>query len=157
MKLLEYVFTKQQIRDKFFWFRLGLAIVMMGVLISQLFTFEDFYEVLTVAHGNLGVGSIVMILVLLPIYELGSVPSLLSMDLSKQFIRASAYVARSVSLLLVALSINGLVVAPGESTALLGATIGLPAHILTTLGLIGYAAAIWFATRNQLVEAPTKK
>ena len=156
MKLLEYIFTKQQIGDKFFWLRLGLAGIMIVLLVGQLFTYESFYSVLVTAQGNLSPIVVTILMVLLPIYELMTLPALLSMTVSSTILRASAYAARIVSLLLVAMVVNSLAVAPETSAGLLGDTIYVPAHLVTLLLVALYAVAIWYATARQ-VELPKKK
>lgn len=156
MKLLELVFTKQQIRDRLFWIRLGLALIMIVILIAQLFTYENFYDVMAVSQANLEVIVIGALIVIVPIYELASLPALLSMDLKKSVIRASAYIARIVSIVLASLALNSMLIVPGLSSGLMGETINVPAHVLTLIFAITFAAAIWYATQGQ-VEQPNKK
>ena len=156
MKLLKYFFAKQQLRDRVFWIRLLLAMIMVLLLVGQLFTYETFYDVLIVSQSNTGSVLVTTLMILLPIYELIALLALLSMNLSREVVCTSAYVARAVSLLLVAMALNALIIAPGDSTGLLGDTIDVPAHILTLLAMAGYAGAIWFATSKQ-VESPKKK
>ncbi len=129
---------------------------MTLLLVGQLFTYESFHEVLIVSQGNLGSIAVTILIVLLPIYELAALPALLSMNLPSDIIRASAYVARAVSLLVIALALNAWMVVPGASTGLLGDTVHVSANILTLLAVVVFAGAIWYATIKQ-VEQPKKK
>ena len=156
MKLRAYLFTEEQMKDRMFWLRLVLAIVLTLLLVGQLFTYETFYEVLVASHSNLGPIGATLLMVLLPIYELAALPSLLSMNLSRDFVRLSAYVARTVGLLIAAMALNALVVAPGASTGILGGTLAVPAGAVSLLATIVFAGAVWLATTQQVERTKDK-
>ena len=80
--LFQAIFPEHVRRDPAYWRRLALGIVVTFLIITQLFTFEKFADITSGWHMAGGERMAALLAGLLPLLELGSLPFLLSMDIS---------------------------------------------------------------------------
>lgn len=91
-----------------FWRGFSLAIVFLVLLVTQLYSYEDFGAVVEGYGLPGGMAMVVLVAALIPLFEVLSLPFLLSMKVSRQWRRISrfAVVAAPVLWLLIALATN---------------------------------------------------
>ena len=81
--LFQAIFPEHLRRDPAYWRRLALGIVVTFLIITQLFTFEKFADITSGWHMAGGGVVAALLAGVLPLLELGGLPFLLSMDMSR--------------------------------------------------------------------------
>ena len=73
-RLLRQIFPERFFQHEVYWSALGLAMVITLLLIAQLYTFEDFPEVIESFGLPGGSVTVVLLVALIPLVELLSLP-----------------------------------------------------------------------------------
>ena len=139
--LFQAIFPEHLRRDPAYWRRLALGIVVTFLIITQLFTFVDITSGWHVAGGGIMAA---LLAGLLPLLELGSLPFLLSMDMS----RGSRWVSQACLLVVSAVwfgvALWCFLAVPMSESGLFGATLPLLNGWWTVAftGLLGVAAVL---------------
>lgn len=142
--LFQAIFPEHLRRDPAYWRRLALGIVVTFLIITQLFTFEKFADITSGWHMAGGGIMAALLAGLLPLLELGSLPFLLSMDMSRgsRCISQACLVAVSAAWFGVALWC--FLAVPMSESGLFGATLPLLNGWWTVAftGLLGVAVVL---------------
>ena len=125
-RLLRQIFPERFFQHEAYWSALGLAMVITLLLIAQLYTFEDFPEVIESFGLPGGSITVVLLVALIPLVELLSLPYLLSMETDRRIVRVSRYAALGVGVMWALISTLILLSAqPTAQSGIFGATIPL--------------------------------
>ena len=154
---------KQQIIDIFppefyknaaYWRAFTLACVYLVMAVTQLFSYEDFGEVVAGYGFAGGQVTVVVMAALLPLFEVLALPYLLSMKLSMRARRTSKIAVLCVPCLwlLVALVAN-VVASDGINSGLLGAAI----PTMNGWWLVAFAALLLWSAVLVVRELPKRK
>ena len=133
------------------WQSFLLGMVHLLLLITQLFTYEDFPAVIRTWSMPGGEPMVVFLAVILPLAELVSLPYLISMNISQRVLLISRYATLSVGTLWVIISLWLTIRTAVAESGLFGATISLPAG----LWMLGYAVFL-FCTAIVIVQERQK-
>jgi hypothetical protein len=117
------------------WQSFLLGMVHLLLLITQLFTYEDFPAVIRTWSMPGGEPMVVFLAVILPLAELVSLPYLVSMNISPRILSLSRYATLTVGALWVIISLWLTISTAVAESGLFGATISIPAG----LWMLGYA------------------
>ena len=142
--LFQAIFPEHLRRDPAYWRRLALGIVVTFLIITQLFTFEKFVDITSgwyVAGGGIMAA---LLAGLLPLRELGSLPFLLSMDMSRGSRRISQACLLAVSAVWFGVALWCFLAVPMSESGLFGATLPLLNGWWTVVftGLLGVAVVL---------------
>ena len=142
--LFQAIFPEHLWRDPAYWRRLALGIVVTFLIITQLFTFEKFVDITSgwyVAGGGIMAA---LLAGLLPLLELGSLPFLLSMDMSRGSRWVSQACLLAVSAAWFGMALWCFLAVPMSESGLFGATLPLLNGWWTVAftGLVGLAAVL---------------
>ncbi len=136
---------------------IGLAAVMVMLVVAQLFTFEDFPNVIhEMAISGIGDSEAILIAALIVVGEVFAIPFLLGMKLSPLMRIVSMVLGWLIGLWWLMATIYQVIEAPGIGViGLLGATISLPAEswvlliVMSVIVLIVWASwGLWPIRRN---------
>ncbi len=142
--LFQAIFPEHLRRDPAYWRRLALGIVVTFLVITQLFTFEKFADI-TSGWRVAGGGVVTALLAgLLPLLELGGLPFLLSMDMSRGSRRISQACLLVVSAVWFGVALWCFLAVPMSESGLFGATLPLLNGWWTVVftGLLGVAVVL---------------
>ena len=142
--LFQVIFPEHLRRDPAYWRRLALGIVVTFLIITQLFTFEKFADITSgwhVAGGNIMAALLAGVL---PLLELGGLPFLLSMDMSRGSRRISQACLLVVSAVWFSVALWCFLAVPMSESGLFGATLPLLNGWWTVAftGLLGVAVVL---------------
>lgn len=142
--LFQAIFPEHLRRDPAYWRRLALGIVVTFLIITQLFTFEKFADITSGWHVAGGGVVAALLAGVLPLLELGGLPFLLSMDMS----RGSRWVSQACLLVVSAVwfgvALWCFLAVPMSESGLFGATLPLLNGWWTVVftGLLGVAVVL---------------
>lgn len=142
--LFQAIFPEHLRRDPAYWRRLVLGIVVTFLIITQLFTFEKFADITSGWHVAGGVIMAALLAGLLPLLELGSLPFLLSMDMSRGSRWVSQACLLAVSAAWFGVALWCFLAVPMSESGLFGATLPLLNGWWTVAftGLLGVAVVL---------------
>ena len=142
--LFQAIFPEHLRRDPAYWRRLALGIVVTFLIITQLFTFEKFAGITSGWHVAGGGVVAALLAGLLPLLELGSLPFLLSMDMSRGSRRISQACLLAVSAVWFGMALWCFLAVPMSESGLFGATLPLLNGWWTVAftGLLGVAVVL---------------
>ena len=142
--LFQAIFPEHLRRDPAYWRRLALGIVVTFLIITQLFTFEKFADITSGWHVTGGGVVAALLAGLLPLLELGSLPFLLSMDMSRGSRRISQACLLVVSAVWFGVALWCFLAVPMSESGLFGATLPLLNGWWTVVftGLLGVAVVL---------------
>lgn len=142
--LFQAIFPEHLRRDPAYWRRLALGIVVTFLIITQLFTFEKFADITSGWHVAGGGIMAALLAGVLPLLELGSLPFLLSMDMSRGSRWVSQVCLLVVSTVWFGMALWCFLAVPMSESGLFGATLPLLNGWWTVAftGLLGVAAVL---------------
>jgi len=142
--LFQAIFPEHLRRDPAYWRRLALGIVVTFLIITQLFTFEKFADITSGWHVAGGGVVAALLAGLLPLLELGSLPFLLSMDMSRGSRWVSQACLLAVSAAWFGVALWCFLAVPMSESGLFGATLPLLNGWWTVAftGLLGVAVVL---------------
>ena len=142
--LFQAIFPEHLQRDPAYWRRLALGIVVTFLIITQLFTFEKFADITSGWHMAGGNIMAALLAGLLPLLELGSLPFLLSMDMSRGSRWVSQACLLAVSAAWFGVALWCFLAVPMSESGLFGATLPLLNGWWTVAftGLLGVAVVL---------------
>ena len=142
--LFQAIFPEHLRRDPAYWRRLALGIVVTFLIITQLFTFEKFADITSGWHMAGGGVVAALLAGVLPLLELGGLPFLLSMDMSRGSRRISQACLLVVSAVWFGVALWCFLAVPMSESGLFGATLPLLNGWWTVVftGLLGVAVVI---------------
>ena len=142
--LFQAIFPEHVRRDPAYWRRLALGIVVTFLIITQLFTFEKFADITSGWHMAGGNIMTALLAGLLPLLELGGLPFLLSMDMSRGSRRISQACLLVVSAVWFGVALWCFLAVPMSESGLFGATLPLLNGWWTVAftGLLGVAVVL---------------
>ena len=142
--LFQAIFPEHLRRDPVYWRRLALGIVVTFLIITQLFTFEKFADITSGWHVAGGGVVAALLAGLLPLLELGGLPFLLSMDMSRGSRRISQACLLAVSAVWFGVALWCFLAVPMSESGLFGATLPLLNGWWTVAftGLLGVAVVL---------------
>lgn len=142
--LFQAIFPEHLRRDPAYWRRLALGIVVTFLIITQLFTFEKFADITSGWHMAGGGVVAALLAGVLPLLELGSLPFLLSMDMSRGSRRISQACLLVVSAVWFGVALWCFLAVPMSESGLFGATLPLLNGWWTVAftGLLGVAVVL---------------
>lgn len=142
--LFQAIFPEHVWRDPAYWRRLALGIVVTFLIITQLFTFEKFVDITSGWHVAGGGIMAALLAGLLPLLELGSLPFLLSMDMSRGSRWVSQACLLAVSAAWFGVALWCFLAVPMSESGLFGATLPLLNGWWTVVftGLLGVAVVL---------------
>ena len=142
--LFQAIFPEHLRRDPAYWRRLALGIVVTFLIITQLFTFEKFADITSGWHVAGGGVVAALLAGLLPLLELGGLPFLLSMDMSRGSRRISPACLLAVSAAWFGVALWCFLAVPMSESGLFGATLPLLNGWWTVAftGLLGVAVVL---------------
>ncbi len=142
--LFQAIFPEHLRRDPAYWRRLALGIVVTFLIITQLFTFEKFADITSGWHVAGGGVVAALLAGVLPLLELGSLPFLLSMDMSRGSCRISQACLLVVSAVWFGVALWCFLAVPMSESGLFGATLPLLNGWWTVAftGLLGVAVVL---------------
>ena len=142
--LFQAIFPEHVRRDPAYWRRLALGIVVTFLIITQLFTFEKFADITSGWHMAGGNIMAAFLAGLLPLLELGGLPFLLSMDMSRGSRRISQACLLVVSAVWFGVALWCFLAVPMSESGLFGATLPLLNGWWTVAftGLLGVAVVL---------------
>ena len=123
--LFQAIFPEHLRRDPAYWRRLALGIVVTFLVMTQFFTFEKFADITSGWHVAGGGVVAALLAGLLPLLELGSLPFLLSMDMSRGSRRISQACLLVVSAVWFGMALWCFLAVPMSESGLFGATLPL--------------------------------
>ena len=123
--LFQAIFPEHLRHDPAYWRRLALGIVVTFLIITQLFAFEKFADITSEWHVAGGGIMAALLAGLLPLLELGSLPFLLSMDMSRGSRRVSQACLLVVSAVWFGMALWCFLAVPMSESGLFGATLPL--------------------------------
>jgi len=142
--LFQAIFPEHLRRDPAYWRRLALGIVVTFLIITQLFTFEKFADITSGWHVAGGGIMAALLAGVLPLLELGSLPFLLSMDMSRGSRWVSQVCLLVVSTVWFGMALWCFLAVPMSESGLFGATLPLLNGWWTVAftGLLGVAVVL---------------
>ena len=142
--LFQAIFPEHVRRDPAYWRRLALGIVVTFLVITQLFTFEKFADITSGWHVAGGGIMAALLAGLLPLLELGGLPFLLSMDMSRGSRWVSQACLLAVSAAWFGVALWCFLAVPMSESGLFGATLPLLNGWWTVVftGLLGVAVVL---------------
>ena len=142
--LFQAIFPEHLRRDPAYWRRLALGIVVTFLIITQLFTFEKFADITSGWHVAGGGVVAALLAGVLPLLELGGLPFLLSMDMSRGSHWVSQACLLAVSAAWFGVALWCFLAVPMSESGLFGATLPLLNGWWTVAftGLLGVAVVL---------------
>ena len=142
--LFQAIFPEHLRHDPAYWRRLALGIVVTFLIITQLFTFEKFADITSGWHVAGGGVVAALLAGVLPLLELGSLPFLLSMDMSRGSRWVSQVCLLVVSTVWFGMALWCFLAVPMSESGLFGATLPLLNGWWTVAftGLLGVAVVL---------------
>lgn len=152
-KFLRRLFPKEFSSHPSYWRALALGGVFLFLLISQLFTYEKFAEVIRGYGLPGGAVTVVGLAVLIPLLEAAALPVLLSMKMRLRWRRLSKVAAIALPSLWLAIALVTNVARMAEdNTGMFGATISTP----NGLWLIVFAGMLLWSSILVIRELPER-
>ena len=148
--LFQAIFPEHLRRDPAYWRRLALGIVVTFLIITQLFTFEKFADITSGWHMAGGGVVAALLAGVLPLLELGGLPFLLSMDMSRGSRWVSQACLLAVSAAWFGVALWCFLAVPMSESGLFGATLPLLNGWWTVVftGLLGVAVVLVMREAN---------
>ena len=147
---LKEVFPADFKNNPAFWRAFVLGLVMLTLAVTQLFQFEDFPEVMQTMQIPGGMVVAWLLAVMIPLLEVGSLPYLFSMKLTKKMRNVSKWLGVAAAVLWLAITLwTSLTMGPTVQSGIFGATIVTPSGWWSVLFAVLLLWSMWLTVRER--------